>query len=285
VTIAVGAKYPWGDLNKLIPAGYKIPDSVILASDSRFSVRSSGGFATASDIGTKLFKLTEDAAAVYAGMSRVGETCLNNLRWELRRQNNSSSARSRKIAQKIFRTVYRQQITSMKLKAEDAPLYVLVGACGKHGQAELYLFSYANNFEPEPLAGLKTLAWRDTANAFKILLDKELDVAIKNIQNQRANSRQIPMELLDPMPITADHVAIFIGASLNRIIQYGSDKTIGGLIQCAIITTRGVSPLQIAYTTDPSNAGTAWMKITAEPSELKTVTGISGIFGLYNLSD
>jgi len=285
VTIAVGAKYPWGHLAKLIPAGYGIPEAVILASDSRFSVRSSGGFTTASDIGTKLFKLTKDAAAVYAGISRVGETCLNSLRWELRRQNNSSSARSRKIAQKTFRSVYRQQIASMKLRAEDAPLYVLVGACGKHGQAELYLFSYANNFEPESLTGLKTLAWPETAKVFKSLLDNELDRAVENIQNQRSNSRQIPMVLLDPMPIVADHVAIFISASLNRIIQSGSDRTISGLIQCALITARGVSTPQIAYTTDPSNEGPGWIKVTAKPSELKTVTGVSGIFGLYNLSD
>ena len=102
MTIAIGAKYPWGDLNRLPPSGSKIPEAVILASDSRFSRKLGSGFIPSLDIGTKLFQLGGDVVAVYAGISAIVEECLDELRWRLSRQGKSNPTRSKRIAQETF---------------------------------------------------------------------------------------------------------------------------------------------------------------------------------------
>jgi len=285
MTIAVGAKYPWGDLKRLPPPGSNIPEAVILASDSRISQKLSGHFVPKSDSGTKLIQLGNDAAAVYAGFSKAGELCLDELRCKLSKQDNPNSARSRKIAQETFQKVYRHQIASMKLRPDDAPLYIILGACNKRGQAELYRFRYNAGFIPESITGLKAIGWENTVSVFNELLQNELQKQVEKELSLRRKYPQVPMASCVPMPVKDAHVAILIAAILNKVIESGSDTTIGGMIQCVLITTEGVSFPGISSTTDPSNEGPGWTRVTASPNELRTETGIPGIFGCYHLSD
>lgn len=88
-----------------------------------------------------------------------------------------------------------------------------------------------------------------------------------------------------PMPIQPEHVAMLVTAILSGIIETGSDATIGGKIQCAVITSQGVSLPEISYSPDPTNQGPGSTKATASQKELKSVTGISGLFSFYHLSD
>lgn len=281
MTLAIGAKYPWGDLNKLPPIGTKISEAVILVSDSRFSGKLSSGYVTLSDSGMKLFP-GKDFAAVYAGISKVGELCLDELKWRLSKQKPSYSARSREIAQKTFQSVYRHQIASLKLSPDDAPLYILIGACDKRGQAELYLFEYCTGFIPEPITGLKALGWQNTARKFYNILENELQKRVEDELSLRTRYPQVPMASWVPMPIKAEEVAILISAILNSLIESGSDTTIGGPVQCALITTTGVILPDISYSIAPAKPHPKWTRVTAKPEELKTVTGK---FGAYNLSD
>ncbi len=283
MTIAVGVKYPWGDLSRLPPPNSKIPEAVILASDSRFSKKQPDGYVPVLDIGTKLFQLGRDAAAVYAGISKVGEECFGELRWQLSQQNVLKSTHSKEIAQKTFRTVYKHQLALMKLEPGDAPLYILIGACNKRGQAELCSFNYATDFNPEPLAIPKALGWPDTVDRFKKLLREELNKNVEEQLSLRHRYPQVPMASWVPMPIKAEEVAILIISILSRIIESGSDKTIGGKLQCALINAEGVSLPEISYSPDPTNEGPGWTRATVNPHGLTTVTGISGIFGSYDL--
>ena len=139
MTVAVGAKYPWGDLCRLPPPESNISEAVILASDSRFSRKSGSSYTTVSDVGTKLFPLGKDFAAVYAGISAIGELCLDELRWKLSKETSPNSLRSRRIAEQTFRAIYRHKLASARLRAEENPLYILLGACTNTGSAELYL--------------------------------------------------------------------------------------------------------------------------------------------------
>ena len=93
---------------------------------------------------------------------------------------------------------------------------------------------------------------------------------------------KIPIADLIPMPIKPDHVAIFITASLHSVIESELDKTVGGKIQCAVITAEGISLPKISYTPDPTNQGPGFTKVTPKPSELRTLTGI---LGCYDISD
>lgn len=285
MTIGIGAKYPWGSLNRLPPPGSKTPEAVILASDGRLSEKRGSDYTSKLDVGTKVFKLGRDAAAVYAGVSKVGEECIAELRWRLSRRHTPNSADSKRTAQKVFQTVYKHNLALMQLRPDDAPLYILIGACNKHGQAELYKASYATDFRLEPIMGLNALAWQDTKNSFYNLLNDELNKQVENELSLRRRYPQVPMASWVPMPIKAEQVAILIAAILSKIIEVGTDKTIGGMVQCAIVTSEGVSFPEISYTTDPTNQGLGWTRATAKQDELVTVTGISGLFGFYHLDD
>lgn len=282
MTLAIGAKYPWDELNKLLPPNSNLPEAVILASDSRFSRKLPCGYVPSSNIGTKLFKLGRDAGAVYAGISEVGEKCLDELRWKLSRQRTPNSRQSRELAKRTFQDVYKHYLATERLKPDDAPLYILIGTCDTRGQAELYRFSYAANFNPEPITGLKALGWPDTVSRFDNLLKNELQKKVEGELSLRRRYPQIPIATWVPMPIKADHVAILMVASLNNIIESGSDKTVGGMVQCAVITSEGISLPEISSTTNGTNKGPGWTRVTARPEELITVTGM---FSFYNLSD
>jgi hypothetical protein len=286
MTIAVGAKYPWGDLSRLLPSGTSISEAIILASDSRFSRRlPSGPFFPSSNSGTKLFKLGRDVAAVYAGISRIGELCIDELRWKLSKQRNPNSTKSRELAQDTLKTTYRHHIALERLHPDEAPLYILIGACSKLGKAELYQFSHNNEFAPLPTAGLKAIGHPETTNTFYQLIQDDLNKKVEEQLNLRQKYPQIPFEHWSPMPIKAEHIAILISAALSRIIESGSDHTVGGKIQCAVITNKGIILPEISYSTDPTNKGPGWTRVTTKPKELVTVTGISGTFGFHSLSD
>ena len=285
MTIAVGAKYPWGSLNRLLPPGFKIPEAVILASDGRLSKKQGSDYTPKLDIGTKVFQLGRDAVAVYAGISVIGEKCIDELRWRLSKQYSPNSVNSRKIAQEVFQTVYKHNLASMQVNLDDAPLYILIGACNKRGQAELYKASYASHFRLEPVSGLNAIAWPDTKNSFDNFLSDELSKQVENELSLRQRFPKIPIASWVPMPIKAEQVAILIVAILSRIIETGMDKTIGGMVQCAIVTNEGVTFPEISYTTNGTNQGRGWTRATANQEELKSITGISGLFGFYHLSD
>ena len=285
MTIAVGAKYPWGSLNRLLPSGFKVPEAVILASDGRISRKQSSDYTPERDVGTKVFQLGRDAVAVYAGISVIGEKCIDELRRRLSKQHPPNSVKSRKIAQEVFQTVYKHNLALTKVSPDDAPLYVLIGACNKRGQAELYKASYASHFRLKPVSGLNVAAWPDTKNSFNSFLSGELNKQVENELSLRQRFLKIPIASWVPMPIKAEQVAILIVAILSRIIETGMDKTIGGMVQCAIVTNEGVTFPKVSSTTNGTNQGPGWTRATANQKELKSVTGISGLFSFYHLSD
>jgi hypothetical protein len=173
----------------------------------------------------------------------------------------------------------------MKLMPDDAPLYILVGACNKQGQSELYMASYATDFKLVPLTGLNAVAWPETKDRFNNLLNRELNKQVEHELSLQRRYPRVPLTSCVPMPIGAEHVAILIAAILSNIIESGSDITIGGMVQCALVTSGGVSFPEVSYTTDGTNQGPGWTRATAKPGELITVTRSSGLFGFYHLSD
>lgn len=285
MTIAVGAKYPWGSLNRLLPSGFKIPEAVILASDGRISIKQGSDYTPLRDVGTKVFQLGRDAVAVYAGISEVGEKCIDEIRRRLSEQNNPNSVKSRKIAQEVFQTVYKNNLALTKVSPDDAPLYFLIGACNKRGQAELYKASYDSDFRLKPVSGLNVVAWPDTKKSFISFLSGELNKKVGKELSLRKRFPQIPIASWVPMPIKTEHVAIIIVAILSRIIETGMDQFIGGKVQYAIVTNEGVTFREVSSTPNGTNKGPGWTRATANQKELKSVTGISGLFSFYHLSD
>ena len=271
-----------GELNRLVGQDGKPPEAIILASDSRWTI-SCGAVKHYQDYGTKLFQLGIDVGAVYAGYSKAGEECLYELGRQLSRQNMPDSRHSRELAQKVFRTTYKHHLASRGLSPKEWPLYILIGTCNAMGRAELYHFGYSTNFEAEPLTGLKAIGWPDAIDEFKERFEDELRKQVEKRLSLRSNQPEIPLSGLDPMPIKPMHVAIFISAVLTNIIGSEVDETVGGKVQCAVISTEGFSQPRLLYTNDPTNEGPGLTEATANPDELETV--MKGSFGFHSLSD
>ena len=280
MTLAIGAKYPWGELNKLFVPPAKPPSAIILASDSRWTYKS--GPVPYTDVGTKLFAINNRVGAVYAGESQVGEKCLDELRWELGRQKRPGSQLGRELAQKTFRRVYKTYLASKKWTPDKCPLYILIGACNTLGEVELCLFEYWDDFVAKPLEGIHAIGRDNVAQEFKSVLESELKRQVEKELSLRRRRPTIPIPDLVPVPIKADHVAMIIAGLLHNIIESELDKTVGGKVQCAVITAEGFSLPGISSTTDPTNEGPGFTRLTPKLHELSTVTGI---FGCYDLSD
>jgi hypothetical protein len=284
MTVAVAAKYPWGVLKELIPQGLVIPEAIILISDSRFSRKIPTGYDKLLDSGTKIFQLGNNVACVYAGVCELGEKCVDKLRFNLSRQGNPHSTDSRKIAQDTLNSVYRQEVARLGLNPSESPLYLLVGACNKQGMAELYRFSYSENFKPVWIHGCDILGWPETAARFRDLLSSKLKEDVESALSLRKKHPEIPIAQLCPMPIQDGNVALIMTALLGNVVEEGSDATIGGKIQAAMVTMEGVSYHGASYSRNPINPNPEWTRITADYANLVTVTGISGTIGVYHSS-
>lgn len=282
MTLAIGAKYPWGELNKLFTPTTKPPNAIILASDSRWTYKSETE-SHYEDVGTKLFKIDNHVGAVYAGASEVGEKCLTELRWQLSRGGEPSSQLGREFAQQTFLREYRHYIASKKLSHDECPhLYILIGAVTHRGEAELCLFEHRDDFEPKPLDNPKAIGRDNTVESFKRLLNNELKKQVADELSLRQRLAEMPIAVPLQMPIEPHRVAIIVTALLNKIIESESDSTVGGKIQCAVITAQEFSLPKISYSPDPTNEGPGFTCITPKPSELKTLTGR---FGCYDLME
>lgn len=284
MTIAVAAKYPWGVLKELIPQGIVIPEAIILISDSRFSRKIPTGYDKSSDSGTKLFQLGNDVACVYAGVCELGEKCVAKLRLNLSRQRNPNSKDSRKIAQDTLNNVYRRELARLSLNPNESPLYLLVGVCNRQGMAELYRFSYSENFEPVWIEGYDILGWPETRARFRDLLSIELKKDVESELSLRKKHPEIPIAQLSPMPIPDGKVASIMTAILSSVVEEGSDATVGGQIQSAMVTMKGVSYHNASYSRNPFNTHPEWTRVTADYANLVTITGISGTIGVYHSS-
>ena len=284
MTVAVGAKYPWGVLKELIPQGIVVSEAIILISDSRFSRKFTTGYEKYSDSGTKLFQLGNDVACVYAGDCEIGEKCVDELRFKLSRQRNPNSANSLKITQDTLNSVYNHEVVRRSLYPNAAPLYLLVGVCNRQGVAELYRFSYNENFKPVWIDGYDILGWPETAARFKELLSTKLKEDVENELSLRKKHPQLPIAQLCPMPIKDGNVALIMTAILSNVVEEGSDARIGGKIQSAMVTMDGVSYQNASYSRNPINPNPDWTRATADYANLETITGISGTIGVYHSS-
>ncbi len=286
MTIAVSAKFPWDNLNKLFPVKAKGGEGIVLISDCRITQKLGSRYFCKSDMGTKIFQLGTDVAAVYAGISSIGEKCIDELRYALARQQ-PGSANSIKTAQKVFQNVYTHNLALIKLKPQEAPLYFMIGACSKHGKAELYRSSYNSDFALEHIVGLNVIAWTTTKNMFNNLMNRELGHQAKLAKYQYSHLKNLPeFQKYDTQTsINIEQLGILMVSVLTRVIEFSQDETVGGKVQCVLITRNGVITPIMSYTTNGTNQGAEWIQATAEQTRLETETGISNVFGFYDFSE
>lgn len=295
MTLAIGIKYPWGQLNRLIEPNKPIPGAIILASDSRWTYleRNSINAVSHDDFGTKLFQLGDDVGAVYAGVSEPGERCMDTLRDKLSQGNTPNSQNSVKLAQQTFEYIWKDYISSKeagKIDQRYRCLYIVIGVCDKWGRTELYSFKHENDFVAEVMSMPKAIGIESQAHKLLKAIEDEMSKRVDEelSMKSRHSGAIAALASLGPIPptfIEFSDVAFIVGHYLNSIILSGEDDSIGGNIQCAVITNQGFSIFPMSYTTDPTNEGTGWTRVTALPNQLKTLTGTFGCYSLVDFND
>jgi hypothetical protein len=173
----------------------------------------------------------------------------------------------------------------MKLAPHDALLYVLLGACSRSGQAEMYCLGHENDFEPTLVSGVKVVGFPGSKGKFERLFNERMHDEVEEALAMRRRYPQIPIAELQPMPVESAHVAMIVTAILSSLVESGADRTIGGQIQCAVIDKDGVMFPEISYSTAPDQPAPKWTKATATRAELVTVTGAFDTLRLYSLAE
>ena len=193
------------------------------------------------DQGTKLFRLADDAGAIYSGHVPAGEESLSRLtKWF---QKGKIRDRPSQTASELFRRVYDQHKA-----ASVSPLRILVGVCGSEGPARLLYFDSDENFVAKTLSGVKLLADVGTEEAFHRGLD---EVTVEVIRR--------------PVDINPDKATLCLSIALQDfVIAPAIDKAIGGSVQCAIIDSGGFHRRGLTK----SNARSS-MQISPRSGELK----------------
>ena len=191
------------------------------------------------DQGTKLFRLADDAGAVYAGHVPAGEESLSRLaKWFQRGKIRKQASRT---ASELVRRVYDQH------KAVS-PLRVFVGVCNPAGPARLLYLDSDHDFDAKALSGVKLLADVGTEEAFYRGLDEVAEEVIRG-----------------PIDITPDKATLRLSIALQDfIIAPAVDKAVGGSIQCAIIDSSGFHRMGLSK----SNARSS-TQISSKSGELR----------------
>ena len=249
MTLSIAALFPWGRLGRIFEAlHFTNTQAAILIADSRWTYE--GWVKPFEDVGTKLFQITDDAGAVYAGDVMCGEEGIKKLTERHRKKLPQDRGRSVEIARSIFSETY------VRHKAERPDiqgLSCLVGACSAQGKAELWYFGSDSDFTPIQKVGVQAIGSTKAVHRYKEML---LDIENEQFQS----GINIPLE--------PEKWAIYLVAAMYvHIIEPKFDITVGGKIPCAIIDNRGFREVVVARTNDPT---VGWTSTSPAPGELTT---------------
>jgi hypothetical protein len=292
VTLAVGAKYPWGSLRKLTAIQRNLPQAVLFVTDSRWTKYYPNNDYEFENVGTKLFSLTSDSAIVYSGDVIAAEHCITQLKNELQKIRNKNFTTSLYTSQQTFRKTYSFHKKSRKTRL--FPLFFLIGTCDKTSKANLIYFR-SPKFSPIFIEGMYGIGLREAYKDLETVVNQQVDKAVKEEFDTRSRF-PIP-QLLPSLPVQtqAEHAGMLIVAAMQGTIFKGTKyETIGSPMQFAMVDKDGVRMPEAAWTTDGTGATDTWHRETARPDEITTYqekyklgpafTSANG-FKLYSISD
>ena len=287
MTLAIGAKYPWGSLHKFAVFQGDLPQAIIFVTDSRWTRDNPNNQNDFEDVGTKLFGLTTEAAMVYAGDVISGEHCIKEFGRKLQKIRRRSFRVNLYIAQQTFQETYKYHRLSRKTKV--FPLYFLIGVCDKAGRASLIYLS-SPKFKPLYLEGMHGIGEREALRDLENAVNQEIDKGVKEEFDLRF---RYPVE---DAPHRLDEkyamkVAMWIGIAMReQVIDSTAYPTVGGPLQIAIIEKTGITTPEVRWTKDVDD----WHSATAQSDETTTYQDkyklgpafiSSSSFGLYRISD
>lgn len=246
MTIAIGAKYPCGRLQRALASlpQARLSEAIIFVTDSRWTYSSPR--VHFEDIGTKLFNLTNNSAIVYSGDVASAEHCIS----ELKRKLQNSRLRIVDVSG-TFQRVYKHHLRNRS--SLKHPLFFLMGAYLKNGQANLIYFE-SPAFKPVFLEGIQGIGEMVAVDEVKETVNRHIDELIGgNIKDHKMDLGMLLASVVNKQAI------------LNP--KY---STISGPLQFAIVGKDGIETSELSWTEDPTGATDIWHRATARSGELTT---------------
>jgi hypothetical protein len=291
MTLAIGAKYPWGSLRRLTVFDKNLPQAILFVTDSRWTRYHPNNQKEFENVGTKAFPLTSDSAIVYSGDVLSAEHCITQLKTNLQRMRNVNLKTSLYTSQQTFEKIYKYHQKTRKIRLFQ--LFFLIGTCDKNGVANLIYFS-SPKFKPIFIEGMYGIGVREAYQELDIIVNKKIQ---EDVEKEFELRRKYPlMQTLEAqVQIKPEHAGLTIVAALQDIISKEPKyKTIGSPIQFIMVDKDGVKMLQASWTKDGTGATDTWHRTTALPEEITTYQekyklGPSftntNTFKLYSISD
>jgi hypothetical protein len=291
VTLAIGAKYPWGSLHKLTVFEKNLPQAVLFVTDSRWTKYYPNDQYAFENVGTKIFPLTPDSVIVYSGDVIPAEHCITQLKQNLQRLRNKNFTTSLYTSQQTFERIYKHHKKTRKAKI--FPLFFLIGTCDKLSRASLIYFS-SPRFKPVFIEGMYGIGVREAYQELESAVNKRIN---EDVQKEFDTRKRYPVlhGLGVPVQIRAEHAGMLIVTAMQEVVfKEAKYPTIGSPIQFAIVDKDGVRMPEVAWTTDGTGETDTWHRTTPQPSEITTYQEkyklgpsftSANQFKLYSISD
>jgi vacuolar-type H+-ATPase subunit F/Vma7 len=215
VTLAIGAKYPWGSLRKLTVFQKDSPQAILFVTDSRWTKYYPNNQYEFENVGTKVFLLTQDSALVYSGDVISAEHCVSELKQKLRKLRNKNFTTSLYMAQHTFQRIHNYHKKSRKTKV--FPLFFLIGTCDKSSKANLMYFC-SPKFSPIFIEGMHGIGVREANKDLEAAVSQRIDAAVE--KEFASRSRYPILERLPGLQVQtqAEHAGMLIAAAMQEVI-------------------------------------------------------------------
>lgn len=267
MTLAIGAKYPWGDLRRLSVFEKNMPKAVLLITDSRWTKYYPNNQREFENVGTKTFPLTPDSAIVYSGDVISAEHCISQLKKSLQRLKSKNFKTSLYTSQQTFLRTYEHHRKTRKSKI--FPLMFLIGTCDESNNTSLIYLS-SPKFKPIFIEGMYGIGVREAFQDLDEVVSKRITEEVEKEFDIRKRY-PILQKLGAQVQTRAEHVGMFIVAAMQEVIlKEGQYPTIGSPIQFAIVNKDGVRMPEISWTTDGTGKTDTWHRTTSRPEEITT---------------
>jgi len=254
VTLAVAARFPWPELLDSLPEPVKAilqtfprhqpSPAILMTADSRWSYFDGSNLTHVDDGGVKIGLIHEHAIGAFAGDVAAGQRALGGLRAAL--VDNSVETVD---PQEIFRSVWRDH------GRRNGQLSVCLGLIDGVNTARLFRYDSSDNFTGKEIAGIEALGAEVAIAEFNSRLSDEVKRWMSG-----------PASLA--VALHPEHWSTIIATIVWRICHQAVERTVGGPIHSAILTTRGAEGRAL-WLADPSEDEPKARKVSLTDEEVE----------------
>lgn len=192
------------------------PQAILFATDSRLTDLST---MKTYDVGEKLFPICGNVGLVYAGITRIGISCVQRLQESWEAKESVECPEVLENACSVFREEY------VVCASQGEPLVFMLGVYDfSLDQPRLFGYQYPN-FDVSEMKGVNAIG---SSNHIRELYKQKYEEFVK-WRFSHGGVSDNPIEWLNYVQIVLN----------NEVIELGLDPTVGGLVQTAIVDKGG----------------------------------------------